>query len=254
MHRHELPSNADGAAEENAPPAPTVFLENVVFRWPGRKHSTLDIPSFVARAGEHIFIAGPSGSGKSTLLGLIAGILSPQSGVVSINGVCLNNLGGAQRDVFRGNHIGFIFQQFNLIPYLSILENVLIPCHFSPLRHRQACRQAGSPAQAARILLERLDMSSTLWERKVNQLSVGQQQRVAAARALIGSPPVLIADEPTSALDADRRKAFLRLLLRECGESGATLLFVSHDRSLAEDFTSAVYLPDLNRAEKENEQ
>ncbi|MDR1936221.1 MAG: ABC transporter ATP-binding protein [Candidatus Accumulibacter sp.] len=252
--RQQLPSGTDSAAENEDRPAPALFLDNVVFRWPERRQSTLDIPAFVARAGEHIFIAGPSGSGKSTLLGLIAGILSPQSGLVSVNGVCLGKLSGAERDVFRGDHIGFIFQQFNLIPYLSILENVMIPCRFSPLRRRQASRQAGSPVQAARILLERLDMSSTLWSQRVNQLSVGQQQRVAAARALIGSPPILIADEPPSSLDADRRKAFLRLLHRECRETGATLLFVSHDQSLAEDFTSTVYLPEINRADKEPEQ
>jgi putative ABC transport system ATP-binding protein len=250
--RRGLSLDAGRPAEGGASSAPAVFLDGVVFSWPNRRQPALDIPSFRVRSGEHVFIAGPSGSGKSTLLGLIAGILVPQSGRVSVNGVCLNDLGGAKRDAFRGDHIGFIFQQFNLIPYLSVLENVLIPCKFSSLRSGRAGRQAGGPALAARILLERLDMSPKLWGRKANQLSVGQQQRVAAARALMGSPSILIADEPTSSLDADRRRIFLQLLRKECEEARSTLLFVSHDQSLAEGFSAAVFLPELNRMTEES--
>jgi putative ABC transport system ATP-binding protein len=238
------------AADEDAVPA--VLLENLVFRWPGRARPVLDIPVFTARRGAQVFMAGPSGSGKSTLLGLISGILVPDEGSIHVDGTCLNELGGAQRDIFRGDHIGMIFQQFNLIPYLSVLENVLIPCRFSPLRRARAAAQAGSARQAACTLLERLDMPCALWNRKARQLSVGQQQRTAAARALIGSPPILIADEPTSSLDADRRAGFLRLLLGECAASGATLLFVSHDLALAEAFSSALFLPELNRAIEED--
>lgn len=236
----------EAIAEKSAVPA--VFLENAVFAWPGRRQPTLDIPIFSVSPGEQVFMHGPSGCGKSTLLGLVAGIISPVSGAVSVNGMRLDELGGARRDVFRGDHIGLIFQQFNLIPHLSILENVLLPCRFSTLRHERARAQTGSAAAEARILLERLDLSTSLWDRPVNQLSVGQQQRVAAARALIGRPSVLIADEPTSSLDADRRKAFLRLLLGECRSVQAALLFVSHDQSLADDFATVVYLPELNRA------
>ncbi|MDR2124423.1 MAG: ABC transporter ATP-binding protein [Desulfovibrio sp.] len=239
-----------GAAGEDASPA--VLLQNLVFRWPGRLRPVLDIPAFTARRGEQVFIAGPSGSGKSTLLGLVSGILVPSEGSVFVNGVRLNELGGARRDAFRGDHIGVVFQQFNLIPYLSVIENVLIPCRFSPLRSARAAAQAGSPLSAARTLLERLDMPPGLWNRTARQLSVGQQQRTAAARALIGSPSVLIADEPTSSLDAARRAGFLRLLLGECAASGATLLFVSHDPALAEAFSTAVVLPELNRAPGED--
>ncbi|MDR1685518.1 MAG: ABC transporter ATP-binding protein [Desulfovibrio sp.] len=239
-------SAADGGA------SPAVLLENLVFRRPGRSRPVLDIPAFAARRGEQVFIAGPSGSGKSTLLGLVSGILVPSEGSVSVNGTRLNDLGGAQRDAFRGDHIGIVFQQFNLIPYLSVLENVLIPCRFSLLRRARAAAQAGSPRQAARTLLERLDMPPALWDRKARLLSVGQQQRTAAARALIGSPSVLIADEPTSSLDADRRAGFLRLLLGECAASGATLLFVSHDPALADVFPAALFLPELNRAPGED--
>jgi putative ABC transport system ATP-binding protein len=240
-------AGAERAADGNSA-APAVLLKDVVFRWPGQRRATLIIPSFAAFPGERVFIAGPSGSGKSTLLGLIAGILSPNSGTVAVNEVCLNDLNGAKRDMFRGDHMGFIFQQFNLIPYLSVLENVLIPCRFSTLRRKRACARSGSPMSEARSLLERLDLASSLWDRPVNRLSVGQQQRAAAARALIGGPSVLMADEPTSSLDADRRRTFLRLLLEECRSAGASLLFVSHDRSLAEDFSTVVRLPELNKA------
>ncbi|MDR1425026.1 MAG: ABC transporter ATP-binding protein [Azoarcus sp.] len=245
-----MTSSIPGASEAGVgnPAVPAVFLENALFAWPGQRQPALDIPSFSVSPGEQVFMHGPSGCGKSTLLGLVAGIISPASGGVSVNGTRLDALGGARRDVFRGDHIGLIFQQFNLIPYLSILENVLLSCRFSTLRHARARAQAGSAAAAAQRLLERLDLSPSLWDRPVNQLSVGQQQRVAAARALIGKPSVLIADEPTSSLDADRRKAFLRLLLGECRSVQATLLFVSHDRRLADDFATCVYLPELNRA------
>ncbi|MDR1368203.1 MAG: ABC transporter ATP-binding protein [Candidatus Accumulibacter sp.] len=239
----------NGAVKNDAV-APAVILEKVLFRWPGQRKDTLDIPSFSMLAGERVFISGPSGSGKSTLLGIVAGILLPSSGAATVNGICLNELGSAQRDIFRGDHAGIIFQQFNLISYLSILENVLVPCRFSPLRHMRACRQAESPVAEAKTLLERLDLSPSLWGRPVNKLSIGQQQRVAAARALIGQPDILIADEPTSSLDVGRRKAFLRLLLGECRAAGTSLIFVSHDQSLAEDFPRVVHLPDLNRAEE----
>ncbi len=232
-------------------PVPAVSLEGAVYYWPGQARPTLNIPSFRVAPGERIFIAGPSGSGKSTLLGLIAGILAPDRGTVAVGGVVLNGLSGARRDMFRGDHIGFIFQQFNLIPYLSILENVLIPCRLSAIRRERAALMAESPLAAARELLTRLDLSPDLWSRRVSRLSAGQQQRVAAARALIGRPSLLIADEPTSSLDADRRASFLRLLLKEAGEAGSTLLFVSHDQGLAAEFPRSVRLAELNRPQEE---
>lgn len=229
-------------------PDQAIYLDNVSYTWQGQEKPVLVIPSFQVDRGEHVFLAGPSGSGKSTLLGLVAGILAADTGRVFINGTCISALNGSERDIFRGDHIGFIFQQFNLIPYLSIIENILIPCHFSALRNMQAEEQAGNALQAAQDLLTRLDLDASLWHQKANKLSVGQQQRVAAARALIGRPALLIADEPTSALDADRRKTFLQLLLKECQAMHSTLLFVSHDQSLAENFSRNVQLTELNRA------
>ena len=232
----------------NLPESPAVLLENLRFRWRGEKQPILNIPRFAARAGEHVFIAGASGSGKSTLLSLIAGILSPEAGRILISGIPISTLPAARRDILRGEHIGFIFQQFNLIPYLSILENVLLPCRLSPLRRARTQKQAGTPEEAARLLLSRLDIAPELLRQRADRLSVGQQQRVAAARALIGCPPLLIADEPTSSLDADRQETFLRLLRQECRTSNATLLFVSHNQSLALTFDTFIQLAELNHA------
>jgi putative ABC transport system ATP-binding protein len=213
-----------------------VRVEDLRFRWTAADPFRLDIPRFEIATGESVFLHGPSGSGKSTLLALLAGILRPASGRIRILDQELTRLGPAARDRFRGDHIGFIFQQFNLIPYLSVVDNVLLPCRFSKRRRgRVADPGKGLHAEAER-LLQRLDMASDLWKRDATALSVGQQQRVAAARALIGKPEVVIADEPTSSLDAERQVAFLELLKQECGEVGASLLFVSHDLRLATTF------------------
>lgn len=238
--------NADSGNEVS--PSDAVLLRDVAFSWPGQAGETLNIPSFTVSGGEQVLVSGPSGSGKSTLLGLIGGILTPTSGSVFVGGQDLGRLAGPRRDAFRGDHIGFIFQQFNLVPYLSITENVLIPCRFSARRRARAEERGGSPEKAAASLLERLDMAPVLWNRPVTKLSVGQQQRVAAARALLGGPPLLIADEPTSALDEEHRLDFLRLLVQECERARASLVFVSHDQSLARIFHRQIRLGDINTA------
>jgi putative ABC transport system ATP-binding protein len=212
----------------------------------------LDIAHLSIRPGERVFVSGPSGSGKSTLLSLIAGILQPDHGSLAVNGAALHAMSASARDRFRGAEIGFIFQQFNLVPYLSVIDNVLIPCHLSPRRQARALRRAATLREAAASLLTRLDLAPALWERPVTRLSTGQQQRAAAARARIGAPPLLIADEPSSALDADRREAFLKLLLGECVLAGSSLLFVSHDAGLAGAFSTALRLNDLNAAARED--
>ena len=196
-------------------------------------------------------IMGPSGSGKSTLLGLLAGIMAPQSGRIRVLGNRLDQMNGVERDRFRADHLGIIFQMFNLIPYLSVVENVTLPCHFSRSRQAQATRNSGIQTEARR-LLSRLGLAdSAVLSRPVTELSVGQQQRVAAARALMGSPEILIADEPTSALDTDHRRAFIDLLFAECARAQSTLVFVSHDTSLAPLFDSSVRLADINRANRD---
>lgn len=243
-------TNLHCSTKEAAKASFAVEMKDIIYQWSGQQTVLLDIPSFSVHFGDHVFIEGPSGSGKSTLLGLITGILVPSSGSICVNNQCINQLSRAQRDVFRGDYMGYIFQQFNLIPYLTVLQNVLIPCNFSTLRKKQACEQASTPEGAAQMLLERLDLAADLWKKPVHQLSVGQQQRVAAARALIGKPSLIIADEPTSALDANLRLIFLQLLLKECKEAGSTLFFVSHDHALAKEFSTVVHLNALNRAGK----
>lgn len=227
-----------------------IGLKKVHFLWPKATKPTIAMDELNVHQSEHVFISGPSGSGKSTLLSLIAGILAPTSGEIVINDCVTSQLSSSERDIFRGDHIGFIFQQFNLIPYLTVLENVVIPCQLSALRRQNSIVHHGSVLNEAQALLMRLDLSADLWHHKAHQLSVGQQQRVAAARALIGKPSILIADEPTSALDADRRQNFLDLLLDLCREHGTTLLFVSHDLEIIQNFRRTIHLNEINSCGK----
>ncbi|NJN47030.1 MAG: ABC transporter ATP-binding protein [Candidatus Competibacteraceae bacterium] len=232
---------------------PLIRLESVKFRWREQDNAVLDIPTFEVFPGERVFIRGASGSGKTTLLSLIGGVITPQQGTVGILGKPVNHLQSAQRDAFRAAHIGFIFQMFNLIPYLSLLENVVLPCRFSRTRRDKAQARSGTLQAEANRLLAHLGLAvGSLLDRTVTELSVGQQQRVAAARALIGNPELIIADEPTSALDSDIRRSFLELLFKEVEAVGATLLFVSHDASLQPLFDRSLALADINHAASKN--
>jgi putative ABC transport system ATP-binding protein len=225
--------------------APAIELSDVRFAWPG-KPPLLSIASLQMAAGERVFLRGPSGSGKSTLLGLLGGVLLPQAGSIRVLGTELTTLSASERDAFRGTHVGFIFQMFNLIPYLSVRQNVELPARFAPAR---AARLGGSDALAAEAarLLSTLGLGDPEYlDRPVTELSIGQQQRVAAARALLGKPEIIVADEPTSSLDQDARENFLRLLMDECRLQGSTLVFVSHDTSLGPLFDRELSLLDLN--------
>ncbi len=224
-----------------------ITIDALRFAWPRATGDQLAIDALHIEAGSSVFLHGPSGCGKSTLLGLLAGVLLPQHGRVSLLGTDWARLSGARRDAFRADHVGYIFQQFNLLPYLGALDNVLLPCRFSKRRRDRAQEHGGSARAQAESLLQRVGLAPKLWQREASALSVGQQQRVAAARALIGRPEVVIADEPTSALDADLRDAFMNLLMAECRAAGSTLVFVSHDPRLALRFDRQVSLPALNR-------
>jgi putative ABC transport system ATP-binding protein len=224
---------------------PVVAISGLHFAWtPGA--DVLDIPAFQLQPGERLFLRGASGTGKSTLLGIIAGVLEAGSGDVVVLGRNLAELSPAARDRLRADHLGVIFQMFNLVPYLSVIGNVTLPLRFSP-RRRAAI--SGHADDEARRLLARLGLTDeSLLSRRVSDLSVGQQQRVAAARALIGGPEIVIADEPTSALDADARDRFIELLSDEARRTGAALLFVSHDAGLASHFDRSLDLGEINRA------
>ncbi len=226
-------------------------LKDVCFRWPNQNRATIDLPELEIDQGERIFLQGPSGSGKSTLLSLVGGILVADSGSLRVLGEELKSLSRARRDAFRVTHLGFIFQLFNLLPYLSLEKNVLLPLRFSKKRALRAGRNQAERLEEAQRLLTALGLSEPLTEgRPVVELSVGQQQRVAAARALIGRPELVIADEPTSALDTDLREVFLNLLFAECDKAGSALLFVSHDSELSRFFGRSLSLPQINRVSR----
>ena len=238
---------ANGSMNDVSINVPIVDVRNLRFAWQRSAGNVLDIDRFSVDAGERVFLQGPSGSGKTTLLSILGAVAVPSHGEVWINGTKVSALRGAVRDQFRVDQIGFLFQMFNLIPYLSPLQNVLLPCRFSARRNASASRNCSLTEEAMR-LLSQLGLSGKLVKQRAGNLSVGQQQRVAAARALIGSPELIIADEPTSALDADARINFLHLLFDECNRTGATILFVSHDRALADQFDRTVNLADINHA------
>jgi len=223
-------------------------LRALKFRWPRAAHDCIDIEEFEAERGERIFLHGPSGCGKTTLLSLLGGVLVPGAGELRLLERNWASLPAWQRDTYRAAHVGFIFQQFNLLPYLSAIDNALLPCRLSDRRAARSRERFSGPLEQASHLLEAMQLPRALWHRKATELSVGQQQRVAAARALLGAPELVLADEPTSALDEERRAAFLDLLLGACRESRATLIFVSHDLRIAARFDRALALPSINRA------
>jgi putative ABC transport system ATP-binding protein len=210
-------------------------LNDIRFHWPGRDGFALSVDSFSLDDGEKLFLKGPSGSGKSTLLSLICGIVSPDSGSICIDGIDIAQLAPSRADRLRADKLGIIFQQFNLLPYGSMLQNVLLPLQFSSARRERAGAE-GAPEDEARRLLQRMGLPPDQQTRGVTRLSIGQQQRVAVARAIIGNPRLIIADEPTSALDADNRDEFLKLLFEEVTRANAGLILVSHDQSLASRF------------------
>lgn len=237
------------SSDARAPgPLVAVALRNVRFRYPDAREDALRVDSFTVGAGEHVFVRGPSGCGKTTLLSLIAGVLVASEGAVDLQGRDWAGLSLSARDRLRADHIGYIFQQFNLLPYLSVLDNVLLPCRFSAQRARRAGGSDAATSAQAEALLAQMGLGREYAHRQASALSVGQQQRVAAARALIGQPELVIADEPTSALDEAVRKSFMRVLLAACVQARSALVFVSHDARLAQRFERQVDLSSLNHA------
>ena len=224
-----------------------VHLQNLEYKWSNRVHA-LSVQHLLIEQGERIFLQGPSGSGKSTLLGVIAGVFEPKSGEATILEHPFHTMKAAARDRVRADAMGVIFQQFNLVPYLTLVENVLLPCRFSTTRAATVGTSEKQRKNRARDLLERLGLDEQARSnRAAAELSTGQQQRVAAARALIGSPSLVIADEPTSALDTDTRNAFIDTLLTEAQH--AAVLFVSHDASLSGHFDRLITMDEINFAQ-----
>lgn len=229
-----------------AAPGPILDIADVRFRWPGRTSFSLSVGALSLAAGETLLLLGESGSGKSTLLSLICGTIIPNAGRVAVAGTELTSLSGAARDRFRAEHVGVIFQQFNLLPFGNVADNICLPLRFAPERRRRV----GDARAEVETLVAALNLPSTIRNAKARNLSVGQQQRVAVARALIGQPPLIIADEPTSALDAGTQAAFLDLLFAQREANGQSLLMVSHDSRLAARFDRAVHMEDIADIEK----
>jgi putative ABC transport system ATP-binding protein len=229
-----------------------IELEQLKFSWPGDSEPTLSIERWSVRAGEQVFLQGASGSGKSTLLSLLSGVQTNYRGSVKLLGQEWRLLSGPQRDRFRAQHIGLIFQQFNLLPYLNAIENVCLPLQFASgatfAFASKSSRQDKNAQETAKSLLVSLGVSADLHSKSARLLSVGQQQRVAAARAMIGKPELILADEPTSALDHTNQMQFIDQLMSLAGRQNTAIVFVSHDERLAQYFSRTVHLSQLNRS------
>lgn len=225
-------------------PATTISLHQVSFTWPSSQHFSLNIDAFTLQKGERVLLLGQSGSGKSTLLSLLCGILAPQQGQIQVAGQDLATLSPSKRDRLRAEHIGVIFQQFNLLPYGSVADNILLPLTFAPNRRQRVAAKGSSIAEVKR-LCQALQLPDEVLSSQAGELSVGQQQRVAVARALIGEPEIIIADEPTSALDQQSQQAFMELLMGQIEATQSSLLMVSHEPSLAKYFDRVVHLENL---------
>jgi putative ABC transport system ATP-binding protein len=223
----------------------SIFIKDLKFSY--EKNSSnktplvLNIEELEILSGEKVFIYGPSGYGKSTLLNIMAGVLETKNGQVQVLETDLHSVSQSSRDHLRGENVGYIFQIFNLIPYLNIKENIVLPC----LINKKRAAGIDFYAQADE-LIKTLGLTDHA-EKNVTDLSIGQQQRVAAARALIGNPKLIIADEPTSSLDEKNTSEFMSLLLSEWEKRRFTLVFVSHDSSLKKYFPRTISLPDINK-------
>ena len=221
-----------------------IKISNLQYVWPESNTPIIDIPALEVELRGSVFLQGASGSGKSTLLSLLAGTLKASSGTLQILGTDLTSLSSRRRDRFRAEHIGIVFQQFNLIPFLTVEGNLKLASRF-------VSQSVSGTEVRAKKLLESLRLDSAILERRADRLSVGQQQRVAIARAFINQPEILLADEPTSALDTEARDLFMQLLMSVREATGCTLIFASHDSSLASFFETKIVLKEINRSEKE---
>ncbi|MBT8058590.1 MAG: ATP-binding cassette domain-containing protein [Xanthomonadales bacterium] len=225
-------------SQHNEKPA-VIELRDMRFRYPGAGEFELSIPSLSIPSSESVAVVGPSGSGKTTLLGLLAGILRPAQGHVQVSGTELSALGERQRRQFRIRQVGQVFQAFELLHYLTVLENVMLT-HFIHAGGRSA-------AQSRKRALELLT-DTGLADRadsRPDELSQGEQQRVAVCRALLNRPALLLADEPTGNLDSENKRNVVDLLLQQSQRGGSTLLMVTHDRSLLEPFATVLDIREL---------
>lgn len=229
-----------------------ITIENLFFKYNKNNEFAIHLDHFSMEKSNRIFLEGPSGCGKTTFLNILTGLLTPSQGTVRILNTDITTLSAIQCDRFRADHFGIIFQLFNLIPYLSVIENIVLPCTFSKVKTKKVLTRALSLEEEASRLCHDLDITPSLRNTPVHRLSIGQQQRVAIARAMMGQPELIIADEPTSALDDDRKHHFMNLLLNECQKYNISLIFVSHDTTLTSHFNHVYSLKQLNKQYSEN--
>ena len=218
-----------------------IKIDSVRFYWSKKSNFKIFVPNLEIKKGEKVLLLGESGSGKTTLLSLMCGFLNPLSGNISINGNTINQLSSKTRDEYRAYNIGIIFQQFNLLPYANVVDNVLLPLYFSKVRSNNVSNKKEKVIE----LFKQLRLPDDIAQFRASSLSMGQQQRVAVARALIGTPSLIIADEPTSSLDADAQKIFLNLMFEQISENNSTLLMVSHDKSLSNQFDRLIDINEI---------
>ena len=218
-----------------------IKIDSVRFYWSKKSNFKIFVPNLEIKKGEKVLLLGESGSGKTTLLSLMCGFLNPLSGNISINGNTINQLSSKTRDEYRADNIGIIFQQFNLLPYANVVDNVLLPLYFSKVRSSNVSNKKEKVIE----LFKQLRLPDDIAQFRASSLSMGQQQRVAVARALIGNPSLIIADEPTSSLDADAQKIFLNLMFEQISENNSTLLMVSHDKSLSNQFDRLIDINEI---------
>ena len=218
-----------------------IKIESLNFYWSKKSNFKIFVPSLEIKKGEKVLLLGESGSGKTTLLSLICGFLNPLSGSISINGNTINELSSKTKDEYRADNIGIIFQQFNLLPYANVVDNVLLPLYFSQARSKNIVNKRAAVLE----LFKQLRLPDDIAQYRASNLSVGQQQRVAVARALIGNPSLIIADEPTSSLDTNAQQLFLDLMFKQISENNSTLLMVSHDKSLSNRFDRQININEI---------
>jgi len=218
-----------------------VKIESLRFQWSKNNNFKIFVPKLEVGRGKKVLFLGESGSGKTTLLSLICGFLEPLSGSISINDKIISDLTSTNKDAYRSDNIGIIFQQFNLLPYANVIDNIILPLYFS----KQRSKKVENKINAAMSLCDQLRLPESILNQKASNLSVGQQQRVAVARALIGSPSIIVADEPTSSLDTEAQKLFLDLMFDQISKNSSTLLMVSHDKSLTNYFDQVIDINEI---------
>lgn len=196
--------------------------------------------------GERVLIQGESGSGKTTLLSLLTGVLTPSAGNIRIQDTDITQLSSGKRDHFRKHNMGYVFQQFNLLEYLTLEENVALPLSLSQQRANFERQTHATHTDAARAWLSKLSLNdSSLFQKPARDVSFGQKQRVAVARACIGNPPIILADEPTSSLDASNKKQLMDVLTQHCQAHNTTLVMVSHETDIQSYFDRSIAMQEL---------